>query len=162
VAVSDYFLKIDGIEGESQDSKHKGEIELRSWSWCETNTGSSAYGGGGGTGKISMQDFHFTKKLDKASPKLMEACAKGKSCPTAVAVVRKAGGEQQDYMKITFSDVFISSYSIGGSGGDDPIPMDTVSFNFGKIDFEYKEQKADGTLGGATSGKYDLKTNKAG
>ena len=29
----DYFLKIDGIEGESQDAKHKGEIEVESFGW---------------------------------------------------------------------------------------------------------------------------------
>jgi type VI secretion system secreted protein Hcp len=33
LAVSDYFLKIDGISGESKDSKHKDEIELVSFSW---------------------------------------------------------------------------------------------------------------------------------
>ncbi|HEY7575111.1 MAG TPA: type VI secretion system tube protein Hcp, partial [Thermoanaerobaculia bacterium] len=33
MAKTDYFLKIDGIEGESQDGKHKGEIDVLSWSW---------------------------------------------------------------------------------------------------------------------------------
>ena len=28
----DYFLKIDGIKGESQDTKHAGEIEIQSFS----------------------------------------------------------------------------------------------------------------------------------
>ena len=29
----DYFLKLDGIEGESADSNHKNEIQIMSWSW---------------------------------------------------------------------------------------------------------------------------------
>ena len=37
----DYFLKIDGIEGESKDSKHAKEIDLLSWSWGASQTGSS-------------------------------------------------------------------------------------------------------------------------
>jgi type VI protein secretion system component Hcp len=28
-----YFLKIEGIAGESTDAKHKGEIEVESFSW---------------------------------------------------------------------------------------------------------------------------------
>ena len=35
---ADYFLKIDGIPGESAaDSKHSGEISILSWSWVRHN-----------------------------------------------------------------------------------------------------------------------------
>jgi type VI secretion system secreted protein Hcp len=68
MAAVDYFLKLDGIEGESKDDKHKNEIDVESWSWGETQTGASGFGGGGGAGKVSMQDFHFTMKMNKASP----------------------------------------------------------------------------------------------
>ena len=73
MAAVDYFLKIDGIEGESQDHKHKNEIDVESWSWGETNSGTHAGGGGGGAGKVQMQDFHFVMKVNKATPKLMLA-----------------------------------------------------------------------------------------
>ena len=63
-------------------------------------------------------------------------------------------------MKITLSDVLVSSYQTGGSAGD-IIPTDQASLNFAKIEFEYKEQKADGSLGGPIKGNYDLKINKA-
>jgi len=77
MAAVDYFLKLEGIEGESSDSKHKNEIDIESWSWGETQSGSFAGGGGGGAGKVSMQDFHFVMRVNKSSPKLMEACASG-------------------------------------------------------------------------------------
>ena len=77
MAVVDYFLKIDGIEGESQDDKHKGEIEILSWEWSEHQAGTMAHGAGGGAGKVSMKDFTFTMRICKASPKLMVACAGG-------------------------------------------------------------------------------------
>jgi len=77
MAAVDYFLKLDGIEGESHDSKHKNEIDVQSWSWGESQTGTHAGGGGGGAGKVSMQDFHFVMQNNKASPKLMLACASG-------------------------------------------------------------------------------------
>lgn len=37
MAQVDFFLKIDGIKGESTDKAHKGEIEIESFSWGETN-----------------------------------------------------------------------------------------------------------------------------
>ena len=35
MAAVDYFLKLDGIEGESADLTHKGEIDVLSFSWAE-------------------------------------------------------------------------------------------------------------------------------
>ena len=29
----DMFLKLDGIEGESKDAKHAGEIDIESFAW---------------------------------------------------------------------------------------------------------------------------------
>jgi type VI secretion system secreted protein Hcp len=159
MAAADYFLKIDGIEGESQDSKHKAEIEIQSFSFGATQTGSFAAGGGGGAGKVSMQDFHFTVPVNKASPKLMLACASGQHIKKAVLTVRKAGKEQQEYLKYTFSDILVSSYQTGGGGGD-VMPVDQISLNFAKIEHEYKEQKADGTLAGSVKAGWDLKQNK--
>jgi type VI secretion system secreted protein Hcp len=159
MAAADYFLKIDGIEGESQDSKHKAEIEIQSFSFGATQTGSFAAGGGGGAGKVSMQDFHFTVPVNKSSPKLMLACASGQHIKKAVLTVRKAGKEQQEYLKYTFSDILVSSYQTGGGGGD-VMPVDQISLNFAKIEQEYKEQKADGTLAGSVKSGWDLKQNK--
>ena len=159
MAQVDYFLKIDGIQGESTDDKHKNEIDVQSWSWGETNTGDAAHRGGMGAGKVSMQDFHFVMHINKATPKLMEACATGQHIKSAILTCRKAGGTQQEYLKVTFSDLIVSSYQGGGSHGD-MIPVDQVSLNFSKIEYEYKEQKPDGTLGGTVKAGYDLKANK--
>ena len=159
MAQVDYFLKIDGIEGESTDDKHKKEIDVQSWSWGETNGGTFSTGGGGGAGKVSMQDFHFVMRTNKATPKLMLACASGEHIKSAVLVCRKAGKEQQEYLKITLSDILVSSYQTGGSAGD-VVPMDQISLNFAKIEFEYKPQKADGTLDAPAKAGWDLKANK--
>jgi type VI secretion system secreted protein Hcp len=161
MAAVDYFLKIDGIEGESHDSKHKSEIDLESWSWGETQTGTHSGGGGGGAGKVAMQDFHFVMKINKASPKLMLACANGEHIKKAVLTCRKAGKEQQEFLKVTMSDLLVSSYQTGGSGSSDIVPTDQISLNYAKIEFEYKEQKPDGTLGGAVKAGWDVKQNKA-
>jgi len=159
----DCFLKIDSIPGESEDDKHKGEIELLSVNWGMSQSGTSGYGGGAGGGRVNMQDFTCTKRFDKASPKLMLACCNGEHIRQAMMTIRKAGKEQQEYMKITLSDVLVSNISAGGSGeGGDDIPLETLSLNFGKIEVEYKEQKSDGTLGGAIKAHWDVKANKGG
>jgi type VI secretion system secreted protein Hcp len=157
MALVDYFLKIDGIQGESQDKTHKNEIEIESFSWGANQTGTASHGGGMGAGRVQMQDFHFVMRVNKSSPKIMLACANGEHIKNATLVCRKAGKEQQEYLKVTFTDLLVSSYNTNGSGASDVIPMDQISLNFTKVEVEYKEQKPDGTLGGAIKAFYDMK-----
>ncbi len=157
----DMFLKIDGIKGESQDHAHSDEMQIQSWSWGETNSGSGMLGGGHGSGKVSMQDFHFVIDYGVHSPLLFKACAVGTHIPKATLTCRKAGGEQQEYLSWKFSDIIISSYQTGASSHGGELPTDQCSFNFTKIEMAYKEQKADGSVGGNISAGYDIKANKA-
>jgi type VI secretion system secreted protein Hcp len=156
MAAVDYFLKIAGIDGESPHDKHKGEIDVESWSWGETQTASPV--GGGGAGKVSMNDFAFTMKLNKASPKLFLACATGEHIKSAWITAHRTSDKSSEYfLKWSFSDLLISSYLIGASSGEAPI--DSISFNFSKIEVEYKEQKPDGTLAASIKAGWDLKKN---
>src|SRR5262245_42732213 len=159
MAQVDYFLKFDGIKGESADAKHKDEIDIESWSWGETHALGPGGSGGGGAGKVQMQDFHFVMTLNKASVSLMKACATGQHIKEATLSARKAGKQQLDYLTIKFNDVLISSYQSGGSEGTTNA-IDQVSFNFAKIDVMYKPQKADGALDAGIHFKYDIKANK--
>src|SRR5258707_14311117 len=110
----DYFLKLEGIQGESKDSKDQDEIEIGSFSFGATQSGSFSAMGGGGSGKVSMQDFHFTIPTQKASPKLLLACATGNHIPKAILTCRKAGRENHEFLKYTFSDLLVSSFQTGG------------------------------------------------
>jgi type VI secretion system secreted protein Hcp len=159
MAAVDYFIKFDGIKGESADVKHKDEIDVESWSWGETNAGGTGSGGGGGAGKVAMQDFHFVMRLNRASPALMKACATGEHIKTATLSARKAGKGQQEYLTFKFRDVLISSFQTTGTE-EAAVPTDWVSFNFAKLEVEYKPEKSDGSLGAAVDFRYDLKANK--
>jgi type VI secretion system secreted protein Hcp len=119
------------------------------------------YGGGGGAGKASFNDFHFTMKVNKSTPKLMLACANGEHIKKAVLTCRKAGKDQQEFLKYTFTDLLVSSYQSGGNGAGDVVPIEAISINYSKCEVSYKEQKADGTLGGEVKAGWDLKANKA-
>ena len=161
MAAVDYFLKIDGIPGESRDAKHKDEIELESFSWGETNLGgpAGAGAGGGGAGKVQVEDLHVVMKLNKASPLLLLACATGQHFKQAVLTARKAGKAQLEFLVFKFKDVLVSSYHT--SGHTDAEPIDQVSFDFGQIQVEYRPQKPDGSLAAAVKAGWDAKANKS-
>jgi type VI secretion system secreted protein Hcp len=163
MARSDYFLKIDGITGESQDEKYSGHIEIETFSWGATNTGSAAHGTGQGSGKVHLQDLHITKLACKASPTLFQQCAQGKHIPNAQLIVRKAGGDKPvEYYTIKLKDVLISSFQDGGHGsGGNTIPTEQLSINYSHIEFEYKPQNARGVAEGSVTGKWDVKKNAA-
>jgi type VI secretion system secreted protein Hcp len=157
---SDYLLEIDGIKGESKDSKHAGTIEIESFSWGATNPGSFSAGTGGGTGKVSFQDFHFTTRVNKATPLLFKACATGQHVKKAVLFVRKGGGDPQDFYKVTLEDILVSSCQSAGSEGSNALPVDQFSLNYAKIEFAYAPQKDDGKLDSPVIFKHNLKENK--
>jgi type VI secretion system secreted protein Hcp len=157
----DYFLVIDGIKGESKDSKHPDSIEIESFSWGQSNAGSFATGGGGGAGKVQFQDLHFTSRVNKASPLLAMACATGQHITKAQLFVRKQGDGQQDYYVISLQDLLVSSYQSGGSEGANAMPVDQFSLNFAAIQYEYKQQKDDGALHPPVTFKWYLKENRA-
>ena len=155
MAATDYFLKLDGIDGESKDEKHQKEIDVETFSWGATQRGEL---GQRKSGKIAMADFHFTMAASKASPQLMQYCAYGKPISKAVLTIRKAGKEQQEYMKVTLTDVMISSYQTDGQAGANTIPKEQISLNFAKIEIVYQEQLESGQLGGSVISSVDLRT----
>ncbi|EHR70515.1 hemolysin-coregulated protein (uncharacterized) [Burkholderiales bacterium JOSHI_001] len=140
----DFFLKIDGIPGESKDDKHKGEIDVLAFSWGLTQHGIGHVGGGSGAGKVQFQDLSFTHYVDKATTDLMFSCASGKHIKTATLIARKAGGKPLEYIKIVMNDILVSSVSTGGSGGEER-QTENVTLNFAEVKVDYVEQKADGS-----------------
>src|SRR5690349_5102773 len=156
----DMFFKLDGIPGESTDDKHPHEIVLESFSWGESNTGAHATASGAGAGRVSMQDFHFTARVSKASPTLMLYCASGKHIPTGQMSLSRAGEDRSggDFLVYKFTTLVVSSISQAGDVTDRP--LDSVSIAFAKVNVEYKPQKSDGSLDAAVHFAWDLKTNR--
>jgi type VI secretion system secreted protein Hcp len=154
----DAFLKIDNIDGESEDKAFPKHIEVLSYSWGAAQTGTFQFGGGGGAGKVNFHPFNFSKRLDKASADLMLHCCNGKHVGKALLILRKAGGEQRPYLKVEFSDLLVDSQQFSGAG-DSEIPLESISFNFAKIKFSYGTQDAKGNITGWIDKIWDLKKN---
>jgi type VI secretion system secreted protein Hcp len=168
MALFDAFLKLAGIKGESADAKHKGEIDLASFSWGLAQTGTHGAGGGGGAGKVHFQDIHFTKKVDASSPLLMLHCANGAHIKEGNLVVRKAGGEQMEYLKVKLTDILVSGFKSeghihpgGANAPSDEVPHEQISLNFAKMEVSYQQQGPDGKpQGGPILAGWDVKANK--
>jgi type VI secretion system secreted protein Hcp len=157
---ADFFLKMDGVQGESQDDKHQNEIQLSSFSFGVTNAGTGGSGGGSGSGKANVQDMKFAKLADNSSPNLFQACFTGKHFDTATLTVRKAGENPLEYLVYTLSDVFVSSYATQGQSGGG-IAQEAGSLNFSKVQIQYTPQNDDGSGGAQNTKGCDVKANKS-
>jgi type VI secretion system secreted protein Hcp len=144
MAQADYFLKLNGIDGESEVKGHEKEIQISSFSFGCANQGSGGYGGGSGSSKASVQDIHITKQVDNATPNLYKYCFQGNSIDQAIITVRKAGGDDPlDYLTMTLTEVFVSSVSTSGHDGGG-IAQESLSLNFSKVHMVYKLQDPTG------------------
>jgi type VI secretion system secreted protein Hcp len=154
----DMFLKVGSLKGESKDSKHKDEFDVLAWSWGMSNSGNAQQGGGQGAGKVNVQDFSFTKYIDKGTPDLMLAACNGKHIDKAVLTVRKAGENPLEYLLITMENLIVTSVSTGGSGGEDRL-TENVTLNFAKVKVQYKEQTDKGGVGDKPEMGWDITAN---
>ena len=154
---TDVHIRFDGVDGESTDRDHKGEVRVLTWGWGVAQAASPA-GAGSGTGKATPADLVFTHDYDKASPLLARRCAQGKHFPTVVLSARKAGEGQKDFLKVTMKEVFITSIQVVGQGEGGL--QESVSLRYGTIEFGYKPQDARGGLGAEVKFNWDLKSGK--
>ncbi len=153
----DIFLKLEGVEGESQDSKHKGWIDVYSFSLGLSNMGAGHTGGGSGAGKADITDISLSKQVDKSSATLYKFCYQGKHIKKGSVVFRKAGGENPvEYLKYDMDEVFITSIQTSDSSGGG-IANESLSLNFSKIKMTYKMQEDTGSEGAAPFVEIDVK-----
>ena len=83
--------------GESTSPGHTAWLDLESFSSAHES-------------RVAKLTFH--RKVDKASPLLMDACAKGKHfAEVKLNVARIVSGAPVDYWELTLKDVIVSSYS---------------------------------------------------
>jgi len=144
MAAVDMFLKMDGIQGESTDAKHKGEMDVLAWSWGES--AGTARTRRGTLPSACIQDLSLTKFVDSSSPQLILDGVLGTIVPTAVLTIRRGGEQPAEFLHLTMRNVTVASYQTGGSGGEDRI-VDNIVLHFESMQGDYRQQKPDGTLG---------------
>ena len=105
-----------------------------------------------------MSDLSFTKRVDKASPKLLQLCVTGDHAKEATLYCSKQTGQKtpDDFLIIKLTEVYVSSFQVGGSSGEDT-GTESLSVSYASIDYDYKVQGADGKLVSGGEVEYDLR-----
>jgi type VI secretion system secreted protein Hcp len=159
----DTYLKITSpdVAGEATASDHEGWIEIYSFSWGASNPTTIGSGTTGlAAGKVSISSFNIMKKTEASSCPLFAACCAGQHFKEAVVDMRKAtgtDGQQQTFLKYTFSDVMVESIQWSGSSGGDDSPTESVSLAFAKVAIEYSKQDTEaGGMTPAGNASWDL------
>jgi type VI secretion system secreted protein Hcp len=148
-----YFLKLDGIPGESTVKGYEDWIEITDFS-----LGASRGAVNGSTSAKQPKEIqvHFEAPLSKASPLLMLSTFDGKPIKTGNLSV--SDGRLNTFLKIDFVDVVVSSYEVGST--ETERPQDQASLSFGKIKFSYYGQTADGSVSKPITISWDLRSEK--
>ncbi len=157
----DMFLKLEKIDGESEDAAFGKWVQITSFTFGVSQVGSASTGGGVGSGKAEWSEMTFVKAVDSATPILIKNCAAGIHIPTGTIKVRRAGAGDKAYYTITMHDLIVSGIENSGGLTDDALLEETVKCQYSKIEFEYKAQDKTGALGSPIKSGYDLKANKA-
>ncbi len=155
------FLNVDGIPGESLDTKHDEWIDVISFSHgisLPTSTLTTRT-----TGGSTHEVFTVVKELDKASPKLALACCNGSHITEIIIEVCRADTSDK-YMRYTLTDVIVVSISQNvSSQGEDARPIEEISLRYGRIDWSYTEiDPVTSAAKGNVEAYWDLETDKGG
>lgn len=156
----DAYIHIDNIPGEALDEKHNQWIEILGYDFgiSQSTSATASSAGGATSGRTSVTNFTFTKSLDSASCKLMEASCTGQHLKEVKLALCRAGGDKLKYYEIILEEVIIAEYS---QGVDTGIPLEVVQLNYGRIKTTYTQQRrVDGSGGGNIAGGWDRISNK--
>jgi type VI secretion system secreted protein Hcp len=161
----DCYLKISSpdVKGESTDKVHTGEIQVSTYRFGASNPTTISSGTtGSSTGKVSVSNFIITKRTDKSSPILFQACCSGEHYAKATFTLRKSGKSPLEYLIYTFTEMYVNSIDWSGATGEkDDTPIETVAFSFGSVHVKYVPQKSDGTGDSPIEGGWDIQQNTA-
>lgn len=155
-ANSDIFLKIEGIEGEAKDSKHHKWIEATEFKHASIQ--SVQTGSPDAAGSSIFEPIVFKHPVDKATPKLQEACMKGTYISGAqVEFCCAIAGKQEVVYKAKFEGIKIVKAEVVIEELEDGKcqSYEIVSFLANKQTWTKTTIGLDNTVSGNTEANYD-------
>jgi type VI secretion system secreted protein Hcp len=149
---ADYFLHLQAkragkVKGEASAPGHEDDIVCTGWGWGLS--ASSAIGDTRTTARRSYTALTVHKGVDSATTALMSALATNDEIKEAKLMLRRAGGEQEDFFTITLKGARITSvlHSADSAGNT----QETVTIAFTEVEVEYRPQQKSGLRGGTMS-----------
>lgn len=156
------YMQYEGVDGSVTAAGHDKWIELNSVQWGVPLPAPPPAPAPAGVATGGPGSLRIVKRVDKASPLLSKAATSGKVVPAVQVDIPKGSAPgTTPYLRYELKNVMITSYSVSGQGSGDPIPTESISFNFAKMEHKYAEQKAApkrpapnrlSAVGGAVSG----------
>jgi len=138
--MSDIYLKIADIDGESTDHEHQHWIRVRQVFWAANQDFAP---GNPSCGRPRFDDLTVLKELDSSSPKLALACAGGKHFDEAmVEFTRNVDVKQITIYRIRLKNIIVSrieNWTEIPRDGTFSIQSEKVSLSFAEIRWEYTE-----------------------
>lgn len=158
----DFYLQLDGITGESEDSHHPGWIECTSvtWSVTQPRSATSSTAGGHTAERAELSEINVSKHLDVSSPILAQTCACGKTIPRAKLEFQRADGDGHPikYYEVELENVLIGHIAPSFTPGTEA--TESLGLKFSKVRWKYTKQKIAGGTSGNTTGGWNLSTNR--
>jgi type VI secretion system secreted protein Hcp len=153
----DYFLKLQGAEGESQQTGFTEQIHVLAWNFGGYSESTVGRTSGSGAGKVTMQPLNVTCEMDSGYTKLAGFLTQGKHLSQGVLSAVKNGANNEAYIIITLTEVFVASLNLEASS---QVPVVNLALTYKSIHTEYKKQNASGNLETAGTHQYDATTNQ--
>jgi len=157
------YLKIEPIKGQSTVEGFKEQIECLSFSHGVSQSVTNSVSNNTRTvGRPRHQDFAIQKYLDESSPEILDYCNKGEDIKTAIFTLTQEDGKSgttKPIWTVTMTKALITSTAISGGMGD--MPMESVTFNYATIKWEFEVQTSDAEKKGKKAAGWSLEENKA-
>ena len=124
--------------------------------------GSVSTGGARTSQRVQHLPFVFTHNIDAASPRLIQACCKGKHIEKATIDLMRATGDGNStlYMQFELNDLVITKVEVATNPETNGLPQERVEITYGKITWTYTQMDhKTGKAGGKITASHDLSTN---
>ena len=160
----DAYLFIEDLEGDSSSSGFEGHFEISKFSHLikQEVTKSRSMAGAGASGRSEHGSMMLTKRIDKASPWLLEMCSSGAKRNEAILKLVKATGteiaseatEKVVYMQYHMRGIDIQTIT-HESNDEDALVFETFGIQYDSIEWTWTSEA------GQNVGSWNRVTNEA-
>ena len=150
------LAEFDGIPGESTVEDYEDWIYIQSFNYGMGMPSRGSTGMSRRRSDVVFEDIVLTKWVDKSTPKLMDAVAKGIVIPTVdIHFIRAGTDDLEFFYKYELKNVLVTSLQSSGHV-EEYLPTDTITFNYEEIKVTYQEFDDDGDPQGLIEWSWDI------
>jgi len=154
------YLYMDGISGESIAENNRDWIDILSFNWGLSMTVGGTGASGRAASRARLNEFSFSHLLDKASPRLMSACAQARLIKNSIFEVYDDVHSLRRIYQLKMNEALVTSINMNGTPSVQETvqasrPLEDVVLNFLKAEWNYYP-----AIGSPINGIYDSRQGK--